>query len=289
MIVSLKQTPDQSAESVGLSKYNKSVLPNTFQMYQPYFHNGRWFTGLDEDSVELRKRPDYAEKKEEVKELRESLEKVTGLDLKATSSYWDNYRISFSGGLTLDLDNPEDRIRYHVLTANNFAAPNADLVNQPEYNNAKFYLSRTEEEESNKAKVKRSKNQAIAELTKIEENKNRLLILAKFIFGNAISDDATMDSLYNLLSDYINDDKKGADIRKFNDAVQMTTEQLQIKITIDEAIRFNVIRQRDGVYQRGNITLGKDTAEVLRFLSKVENSGEFASIMEEVREKRIMG
>src|SRR5690606_15279476 len=111
-----------------------------------------------------------------------------------------------------------------VLVANHYAAPNADLINDPDYNGVKFYLSRTEEEESTKAKVKKEKNKAIAELTKIEENKNRLLILAKFLFGNSISDDITMDSLYNLLSDLINDDKKGADIRRFIEAAAKSTE-----------------------------------------------------------------
>lgn len=289
MKVIVKQSPDQSADSIGLGKLGRSVLPGTFQSFQPGQRNGRWLTGLDEDALELKKSPDYEKEYLRIKELRESLEQATGLELHATSSFWDDYRVTFRNTIVLDLETPKDRIIYQVLVANQFAAPNADITNDPEYVNTKFYLSRTEEEESTKAKIKREKNKAIAELTKIEENKNRLLIIAKYIFGNSISDDATIDSLYNLLADHIDGDKKGADVRRFNETIAKSTEELQIKIAIDEAIRFNVIRQRDGVLQRGNITLGKDIAEAERFLSKIENSGELASIMEETREKRIRG
>lgn len=292
MKVKLKQTADEAAASIGLGKYGRSVLPGTFQMLQPAQDaSGRWITGLDEDSPRLRKElfgDEYIEAKQKIKEERESLEEVTGYNLKATSDFWNDYRIRINGDRMFDLDVPADRIEYKVLIANEFAAPNQDVVNEPQYSNVKFYISRTEEEESSKAKVKKERNNAIYELTKVAENKNRLLILAKYLYGNQISDDATMDSLYNLLSDYIVDDKKGTEIRKFNVAVNKTTEELQIKIVVDEADKAHIIRQRDGNWQRGNITLGKTLAEAVNFLSKIENSNELASIMEEVRERRIL-
>ena len=165
MTVTVKQSPDQAADSIGLGKYGRSVFPGTFQVFQPYCTpSGRWYTGLDEDDPDLRKMnpEDYDAKKAEIKEKRETLERLTGLDLSATSKYWENFRISFTGSLTLDLDNPIDNIRYAVLVKNNFAAPNPDIINTPEYINTKFYFSRTEEEESNKAKIKKEKNKAIA-------------------------------------------------------------------------------------------------------------------------------
>jgi len=291
MLVQLKQAPDSAAQSVGLDRYNRSVMPNTFQSFQPYCRNGRWWTGLDEDDPDLRKGDpkEYELRKQTIKEEREALEKLTGLDLRATSTYWETYRVIFKGNLTLDLENPADKIRYHVLVRNNFAAPNPDAMSDPEYVNVKYAFSRTGEEESNKAKIKKEKNRAIAELTKIEENKNRLLILGKFIFGNQISEDITTDSLYNLLSDFIEGDKKGADIRKFIAATERTTEELQVKITVDEAERYKVIRLREGNYQRGNITLGRSIPEVVKYLSNIENSHELSSIMEEVREKKLQG
>jgi len=293
MFIKLKQSPDESASSIGLNKYGKSMLPGAFQILQPAKDkSGRWITGIDEDATKLRKElsgDEYIEVRDSLKEERESLERATGLDLSATSKYWDDYFIRISGDRMFDLDFPADRIDYKVLLANQYAAPNLESISSPEYNHVKFYLTDDASEESNKATIKKEKNRAIAELTKIEENKNRLFIIAKFIFANSISDEITTDSLYNMLSDYIMDDKKGKDIRKFNSVVDKTTEELQIKITVDEANRFHVIRQRDNVWQHGNITLGKSLEDVVKYLSKVENSNELGSIIEEVREKRLRG
>lgn len=293
MIVKVKQSPDASAASIGLNRYNRSVFPNTMQGFQPYkTKGGRWVTGLDENAPEILKlkavdAKQYKEVFERVKEERESLELLTGEDLSATSKFWDDFIVLFRNEIILDLDDPMDKIRYRVMVANNYAAPNPDVVEAPEYVNTKFYISRTEEEESNKAKVKREKNRAIAELTKIEENKNRLLVIAKYIFGNNISDSITMDALYNMLSDYISNDKRGADIRTFLTAVEKPTEDIQIKLTIDEAIKLNIIRLSGGVYQRGSITYGKDVPAMIKYFSKADNSGELASIMEAVKEKKL--
>jgi hypothetical protein len=61
------------------------------------------------------------------------------------------------------------------------------------------------------------------------------------------------------------------------------------KLIVDEAIAKHVIRIREGYFQRGNATYGKTMKDVLKFLSSPENANEFASVKEEVEEKRALG
>jgi hypothetical protein len=99
----------------------------------------------------------------------------------------------------------------------------------------------------------------------------------------------SQDGIYNLLRSGIENDKEGTIVRKFNEATSKTIEELQFKLILDEAIARHVIRIREGYYQRGNATYGKTIKDVLKFLSSPENANEFASIKEEVEEKRVLG
>src|ERR1700749_444361 len=154
-LVEVKQTPDQSASSIGLDKYQKSKFPGTFEIVQPgKTPDGRWVTGLDENSVRINRITDpvlRAERTEEVLHMREELERLTGLDLSATSKYWETYFIKITDKLALNFDNPHDRVKYYILLANDYAAPELEARNNPDFVNTKFYVHRTETEESQKA------------------------------------------------------------------------------------------------------------------------------------------
>jgi hypothetical protein len=97
------------------------------------------------------------------------------------------------------------------------------------------------------------------------------------------------NSIYNILRSQIESDKDGTIVRKFNEATSKTIEELQYKLVIDDAVAKHVIRIREGYYQRGNATYGKSMKEVVSYLSSPENANEFASIKEELEEKRSLG
>jgi hypothetical protein len=292
-LIEIKQSPDQSSQSIGLDKYNMSKFPGCFETIQPgKTSDGRWVTGLDEDALSIKRIKDPVlreQKRQEVLELREELERITGLDLSAHSKYWDNYYINIVGNLGLNFDLAHDRIKYYVLLANDQAAPEIDARSNPEYVNTKFYIHRSESEDGQKALKSQERDRVIAELYGMRDNRNKLLLIGKYILGTKIKDSMSLDSVYNTLRDSLTNDKEGTIVRRFTDAITKTVEELQYKLVVDEAIAKHVIRLREGYYQRGNATYGKSMKEVIKFLSSPENANEFASIKEELEEKRALG
>jgi hypothetical protein len=292
-LVEIKQSPDLSAQMLGLDKYNRSKFPGTFEVLQPgKTADGRWVTGMDEDAISVKSitDPELREKrKEEIKEVREELERLTGQNLSATSDYWNTYYIRIVDKLALNFDNPNDRVKYYILLANNYAAPELEAKSNPEFLNSKFYMHRAENEEGQKAVKSRERDKAVADLYAMYDNKPKLVLIGKYILGSKVKDSMSQDGIYNLLRSGIENDKEGTIVRKFNESTSKTIEELQFKLILDEAIARHVIRIREGYYQRGNATYGKTIKDVLKFLSSPENANEFASIKEEVEEKRVLG
>lgn len=292
-LIEVKQTPDQSATTLGLDKYNRSKFPSTFEIVQPgKTPDGRWVTGIDENAVSIGRISDAVlrqERFEEKKSLREELERLTGIDLSGTSKYWDTYYLKIVDKLALNFENPHDRVKYHILLSNNFAAPELEAKTNPDYINSKFYVHRTEAEDSQKAVKSRERDKAIVDLYNLYDNKNKLVLVGKYILGSKVKESMTNDAIYNIIKNALETDKEGTVLRKMADAMSKTIEELQYKLIIDEAIAKHVIRIREGYFQRGNATYGKTMKEVIKFLSGPENANEFASVKEEVEEKRALG
>src|SRR5690606_14085273 len=105
---------------------------------------GRFITGFDEESWELNMINDLEERAriaKERKELRESLEKALGNDLSGTSTFCETFGVKISSDqeLTLNRSNPLDVVKYHMLIANGYVAPNKALAAHPDYLQAKYY------------------------------------------------------------------------------------------------------------------------------------------------------
>jgi hypothetical protein len=292
-LIEVKQTPDLSAQMLGLDKYNRSKFPGTFEVLQAgRTSDGRWITGIDEDSVSVKRISDPVlrqERYEEIRAIRQDLERLTGHDLSGLSEFWDTFYINIVDKLGLNFDSPLDRFKYYMLIANNYAAPELESINNPDFSGTKFYIHRADTEDSNTSIKSRERDKAISELFNMYENKNKLVLIGKYILGAKIKDEMSKDGIYNLLRSSLENDKEGVVVRRFVDATTKTIEELQYKLIIDEAIAKHVIRIREGYYQRGNATYGKTMKDVVKFLSSPENANEFASIKEEVEEKRSLG
>jgi hypothetical protein len=292
-LVEIKQTPDLSAQMLGLHKHGRSKFPGTFEVLQPgRGADGRWVTGLDEGALSIKSINDpvlRAKRSDEVRELREELERLTGFNLSANSDYWDTYYVKIVEKLALNFDNPHDVVKYYVLLANGYAAPELEARDNPDYIHTKFYMHRAENEEGQKSVKSRERDKATADLYGMYENRAKLILIGRYVLGTKVKESMTQDGIYNLLREALNNDKEGSVVRKFNEATSKTVEELQYKLIVDEALQRHVIRIRDGYYQRGNATYGKTMKDVLKFLSSPENANEFASIKEEVEEKRVLG
>lgn len=288
MIVEIKQHADSSASSVGLDKYNRSKLPGTFEIVQPGKGvDGRWITGIDEDSLVVNQINDplaREKRKEEVKKLREDLERLTGLNLSATNGeFWKTYKIVLRDNFSLDLANAQDKLKYYVLISNEYAGPELEVMSNPDYNNTKYYISRKEEEAKGRVITRKVKDEARAKLLELSKNYDKMILIAKYLLGTRrIKQGLNEEIAYEELSKYIDDPKEKVNVSNFILALEKTVEELQHKLVLDEAQRMGVVKVREGYYQRGNATYGKSLKEAIEYLSAVENSSEFASLKEEV-------
>lgn len=286
----IKQIPDDYAESTGLSKYNRSKMPKCIDRLAPAENrDGRFITGFDEDSLDINLISDLAErdiKKKEIENLRLSLEKSTGLKLDGTSPYWEGYYVEIKSDkdLILNKANPHDLIKYYVLISNHYAAPSRDETGNPKYKNAKYFVFSESVSNHEKLTARKSRDKAISELSKIMDKKDSLLLLGQYLEGPKYNKSHDADTLYSMLSDFIELNKDYA-IDRFLKAIKKSKEEMQYKIIIDLAIRTKIIKYKDKYYQRGQVTLGKSVEEVYANLSTPEFAPEFLSIKEELEGK----
>lgn len=288
--VIIKQIPDDYAAMTGLHKYGRSKMPKTFEFLQVGLGpDGRALTGIDEEAYSVNSIADpeaREKKKEELLALRLSLQKLTQKDLSATSNYWDSFGIHLSSDsdLILNKNNPQHVIIYHAMIANGYAAPDYASASHPHYRNAKYFCFVEERANKEEVNVTRAKDKARAKLVEISENHDLMVLIGQFLEGDKYKAGMSDDTLYKMLSNYIEDKKDSDNIKRFVKAVSTPIEDLQFKIVVDRAIKKKIIRYdaKSGLYQRGQVTLGKTPMDVYSNLRSPEYATEFLSIQNDM-------
>lgn len=291
-IVNFKENANPAKVNLGLEAEGRSKFPNCYDIIQPPIgRDGRWITGLDEDARSIRMiqdSKDREEKRAAIKAERESLEELTGYDLSGRSKFWDEFFVEINPKRPLDLTVPLDRIKYHVILASQAAAPNLKATTNIDYYNAKYYVSKKHEDVADKVSKQRVKAKADAAMLELLETPDKAVLIGKYL-GLPVSTTTPADNMFDIFKTYLDNDEKLDSIKKFNAALGKNASELNIKLIFDDGVKFNVIRLRDGYYQRGNITYGKSIADAIIFLSDIKNQGELLSIQDEVENKRKFG
>ena len=217
-------------------------------------------------------------------ETASSLGKSINQDLSSTSKFWEDFII------VLDSDNPRvlsknnamDVITYHALIANGYVAPSKEMASDPRYLSAKYYCHIEEVEEETNISNRKLIDRAKAKLISIENNKELLYLLGSYLEGGKYKKQMKADTLYGMLSDFI-EDKKGEDnAEKFLKAAELPLEDIQYKVTVETAIRKKILKFKEGQYYRGGVNFGRTVLEVLDNLKKPDYANEFIQIHEEV-------
>ena len=287
-IIKIKQVPDAYAISTGLAKYNKSRMPHCRDWYQAaQGYDGRYQTGLDEDSAEINAIKDPVvkeQKKAEVKKLREDIEQSTRKDLSALSTFWETFivEISTDDDLILNQAIAMDVVKYKLLVSNGLAAPDLASAGMPKYRNAKYYCFTEEKYEQEQVSTQKLRDKARGALLAMSSSDDRMLIIGQYLEGFKYKSGMKPDTLYTMLSTFINDVINKDNVDKFIRAAEAPIEDLQYKITVDKAIKTKKIKFKDGQFFRGGVNLGKNLTEVLETLKSPEYANEFVAIHEEV-------
>lgn len=287
--IEIKQKPDRYSEAIGLAKYGKSKLPLCMDRFQVCEYNGRYITGIDENSYDVMRimnKEERENKQLEIKQLREYLEGTLNKDLTATSNFWKTFFISISSdnALVLNKQNPLDVLRFYALIANKYAAPSKKDASNPEYLNTKYYAFFEETEKNEEVSMRKKRDKAKSKLLSFENDKDMMVLLGQYLEGFKYRKQLTLNTLYEMLSAYI-ESKDTVNVDRFLKATEKEVSDLQFKVNVDKAIKKKLIKFRDGYYQRGTVTFGKSVEDVYKNLADPEFGMEYYSIKEELEEK----
>lgn len=290
--IKFKENASPGKFNLGLESQGRSKFPGCVDIIQPGIGiDGRWKTGLDEYSQSISSITDSEKREKEfarIKAERESLEALTNNDLSGKSNFWASFFVEINPNVPLNLINPIDRIKYHVILANDSVAPGLKEAQMSEYAHAKYYIAREFEEVGDRLSRKKKYNEAAASLIELMKTPDKAVLIGKFL-GLAVSNNMPQDNMYDLFQTYLDNNDKLGSVDNFLSAILKSPEEINIKLIYADAVKHNVIRQRDGLLQRGNITLGRTPEDAIAWLTDVKNSGELLSIQEEIENKRKFG
>lgn len=197
---------------------------------------------------------------------------------KKEGNYWEKLEIVLDkNGLTLDLSNPMDYIKFAVLRCNKHViAPNlSEALNKASY---KFALVREEEKHAKKVKAADKNKIAWMEFGKISDSPDKMSKFLK-VYGKQVAKNTKKDFLIGQISDIID-----SDINGFIDTI--TDSQYEIKCFIQECLDKGVI-VRVG---KTNYTIPSleakfnNQVELINYLTDIENQENYLRLQALVTE-----
>lgn len=264
-------------------------------------------TGFDENDPEVLRLP--ADKRKEVQERiiakREELELLIGIPnyLKPTSEAWlselciteievgQDLKIRVNGH-TNELrpaENYKDAISLAVIFSSpNFPKSKAD-ISDPEFKNAKFYLTTSEETANfNKGKIQKTRkaNIEMAKLFDEAKNKQRAWEIA-FKLGLVNKQKVDAEVLEMKMQDAVFNDKTGKTLESFLEACELDNATLAIHNMFQQGINMGVIRvSPDGYYHRGHNNYRKTKHESIAYLMSAGMETELGELRSEVEGRK---
>ena len=209
-----------------------------------------------------------------------SWEKLLGVkfDTPEGQAFLDNYTIDLNHDSTIITQTPKGRFDLHLIKVHNgFGVIKLDDAEVGPSDPYIFELKDVEKEQDKHYTKVRVKNEAIAELEKLDQSsKQKLILIAKYIFeiNSGINTDVIA---YNRLDAYISQSDQNA--AYFLRALKVDSNYMDTVVTTKEAMSRNIIRLSGKHYinyATGNI-LGKTFEEVVEHLNDPTNIQELGT------------
>lgn len=264
-------------------------------------------TGFDENAPELLRVESSKRKEiqERIKAKREELEALIGIEgyLKPTSEAWLSslcrVEIEVGQDLKVRVNNKTNELRpaesYKdavtlslLMNCPTFPKSKADISN-PEYKDARFYLTTSEELSSfNKKKIQkvREANIKMAELFDEGKNKQRAWEIA-FKLGLVNKQKVDAEVLEMKMQEAIFNDKTGKTMESFLQACSLDNATLAIHNMFQQGINMGVIRvSPDGFYHRGSVNYRKTKQDSIEYLMAPGNEVELGELRSQVEGRK---
>lgn len=303
--VSIRPFVDNSADNMGLQRYNMALFENCFHE-EPLIClsvNGisRYITGLNEFAPEL-KDLEEDEREAQIKQIRITVAQLEK-DLAANvidpkdPEFWNKVKLlrpdneKFWEKIVIRMGNEPvfldpvkdayDLIKMKAIEAGGFSLIAPSLEQARRTPGVKFYLDKFEETASIRTEVKKLRNKALAELQKLfDKNANKLFYVCKIVDPNSTQYRKTtpLDVLYDNMDKYINgetvekDKKKTA--QRFLDVNSLDMETLKLRAIVKDASLYKFIATRgDGFiyHMKSAAMIGRNPSDVVEYLKNPLN------------------
>jgi len=182
-------------------------------------------------------------------EEKDYLEDILGLDYNALSvykkenNYWDNYHVDVTKeGIHLNLDDPEQFIKYKVLLANDdIIAPSVEELDKRPKATYRFVLVRESEETGLENSKMDATMASYKEFGKIEDDVDTMRVLVELLDGKPYAITTKSDFLRARINTLIQ-----ADPKKFHQYI--TDPYLHAKVIIRRATELGKLTKRGDYY-----------------------------------------
>lgn len=296
-------TMEKSLREKGMSR-----APGTIQLRFPYKElNGKYRTGLDENSKQILSIPDENLRKAEqnrVKETRRKLELATGLDLSSTSSFYnytskgpgvkvEPYRL-IDGDNVFNLDDPMQAITYNWLRVHPAIASSYQAYERGEFPPDTVYYVNDEDVESEITyKKKKTANDAIILFDSWSVEKRRKVAR---LLDLPVSDDTKEEVVYNLVDNFLKDASvrlgvhKGSDpLKIFASYANLRDDDILVRDLVEQLIRHHVYREKKGgkIFE-GEQEMYNSKEELVEHLMEPENQSDLMELQQKLKMKKMI-
>lgn len=293
-------TMEKSLRDAGYSR-----MPGTVVMKFPYKElNGKYRTGLDENATAIMRIPDLKDRDMEqksIRETRERLEKVTGVNLGPTSDYY-NYNSKNQhhveavklqdGDNIFNLDDPWQEITYLWLKSHPTIASSLQGWEKGLFpSDTQFFVNDENVEAEIQYKKKKSANDAIIKFDSWSLDKRRKIAR---LLDLPVGEDTKEEIVYNLVDNFlktaqvVNGTHKGRDpIKVFTSYANLRDDTLYVKDLVEQAFRHQIYKEKKGgrVYE-GELELFKDKEEMQEFYLNDKNQEDLLELEKKLKMKK---
>lgn len=269
VIIRPNNIPSQVDMVLGFDKYEEGRFPGCKSGMPPFkFQNGTYRHGMPLVN---------GKKSEERLVVEQALLNGDDLDSTEGKRLLSNFLIEFGSDVQfLNLDNPEDLLRYYcILASQDFVAPSRADAKAKSMSHRAYVIEEYGEDKKEKLSIKQKVNKARAKLSELDTTPEYMIALAQYIApanaGIKTENDAYI-YLDEVISGKFNDGSELAGANRFFGSLNVDKEIIFVAAIVKEAINKNIIRKVQGIYSNPltKTTLGRTEEEVINYLIQDE-------------------
>ena len=300
--ISIEPYFDPEVPNMGFERYGMSTAPGSETTeYISKDVNGRYITGIDENSPSVIYIEDKDEREATIKSIKDTvmkLEKVFGigaLDAR-NDQMWNGFHLKLTHrGKDLNPQDPRDEIIIRAIEAGGFTSIAPSLEKAKESGSYKYYLHHINVDAELKVERKRQVAKAKGELSKLDaDDSHKMRLIAKLLLpaNNEFRPSTPQGIIFDKLDQFIEGvtqrDNKKATVKTFLDAVKVDKKSLAIQTLVKDALYFFIItKESDGFFynKETESRLGKNEKEIIKYFEDPTNQTDLEVIKKRVSEK----